>query len=110
MRHVIAYTAHTITGSEQGIAQVFSTRNRPSWAECAEQIPGYFTGRYLGPATQYTLKYRTSEGPRERVLDAAGIERVGAVVMRLADRDMATDIEVFDETGADVTFDFACFR
>jgi hypothetical protein len=107
--HLVAYTAHTLTGPEHGVAQVRSDRNRPSWRECADAIPGYFTGKYLGLAPTYKLRYVTESGRRERELTASGIERVGAVVMRMADRDAAWDIEVLDANGGDVTFDFTCF-
>lgn len=109
MLHLVAYTARVDLDTIQGVAEVLSDRSRPSWRECAEQIPGYFTGSYLGLAPTFTLRYRTAEGVKERSLTRPGVERVGAVVMRLADRDQATDIEVLDADGADVTFNFACF-
>ena len=46
--HLIRY--RTAGGVEEGIARVTSRRPRPSWRECAEQIPCYSTGEYLGPA------------------------------------------------------------
>lgn len=61
------------------------------------------------PQPMFTLTYRTCHGPNERVQTADGIERIGALVMRLADRDLATDIEVRDENGTEVTFNFRCF-
>lgn len=66
-------------------------------------------GREWTPVPVFTLRYRTSNGPETRVRAATGIEVIGKVLMRLADRDMATDIEVHDEAGQEVTFDFACF-
>jgi hypothetical protein len=66
-------------------------------------------GKEWTPEPVFTLTYRTSNGPAERVLTAHGIERIGAVVLRLANRDMASDIEVRNESGEDVTFDFRCF-
>lgn len=109
MLHLVAYTARVELDIAQGVAEVLSDRRRPSWRECAEQIPGFFTGSYLGLAPKFTLRYRTSAGVNERSLTRPGVERVGAVVMRLADRDEATEIEVLDEAGLDVTFNFACF-
>lgn len=108
--HLIHYLARTATGTEQGIARVLSDRQRPSWRDCAEHIPGFVTGlAYLGLEPQYTLKYATAHGPKEKLLGSSGVQRVGTVVMRLADRDQVWDIEVFDENGNDVTFNFACF-
>ena len=104
--HLIAYRTNDGT---TGVAEVLTDRTRPSWAECAEQIPGYFTGGDLGPATVYLLRYVTPRGVSERSLTVAGIQRVGAVVMRMADRDKAWDIEVLDADGVDITFDFPVF-
>lgn len=106
-RRLIAYTARTNNGVTRGIATVLTGRSRrPTRSECADQIPGYITGSDLGPAPMYTLRYRTADGAIERQLDAAGVERIGKVVMRTA----AGSIEVLDANGGDVTFDFACFR
>jgi len=44
--HIIAYTARD--GS--GVAQVHTSRTRPTWAECAAAVPGFVTGSYLGVA------------------------------------------------------------
>lgn len=104
--HLIAY--RTSNGTS-GVAEVLTDRSRPSWAECAEQIPGYFTGRDLGPAPLYVLRYATERGTSERSLTFAGVQRVGALIMRLADRDEAWDIEVLDSNGGDITFNFPVF-
>jgi hypothetical protein len=104
--HSIAYRTNDGT---TGIAHVHTDRSRPSWAECAEQIPGYVTGRDLGPAPLYTLRYRNERGMVERTLPFPRIQRVGAVVMRLADRERAWDVEVLDADGYDVTFNFPVF-
>ncbi|MBM0237124.1 hypothetical protein JNW88_08160 [Micromonospora sp. ATA32] len=106
-RRLIAYTARTDSGTTTGIATVLTGRTRPTWAECAEQIPGYITGQDMGAPTLYTLRYRTAAGQVERQLDAVGVERIGRVVMRVRS---ASDIAVLDAAGGDVTFDFACFR
>ncbi|MGH3375965.1 MAG: hypothetical protein ACRDP6_14600 [Actinoallomurus sp.] len=103
--HLIAYRANDGTS---GVAEILTDRSRPSWAECAEQIPGYVTGRDLGPAPLFTLRYATACGPSERSLTFAGIQRVGGLVMRLADRDEAWGIEVLAD-GGDVTFNFPVF-
>lgn len=102
-RRLIAYTAATSTG----IAAITTDRNRPSWAECRQQIPGFITGTDLGPAAEFALRYTGPSGTVTRMLDAAGVERVGTVVMRVKN---ISDIAVLDEAGGDVTFDFACFR
>lgn len=59
----------------------------------------------------YTLRYtRNGEPVTRRGLTAAGVETVGAVVMRVASRrGDITEIAVLNEAGVDVTFDFACF-
>lgn len=90
--------------AKAGVVAVSKLRGKPMVALTAWGRDGY------EPAPMFTLTYRTSNGWSERVLNANGVERIGAVVMRLADRDMATDIEVHDEAGTEVTFDFACFR
>lgn len=108
--HLVAYTAKTAHGPAHGIARVLTDRSRPSWAQCAEQIPGYFTGRDLGPAPTYTLRYTTDRGTSEKPgLDFVGVQRVGNLVMRLADRDKAWGIEVLDGDGYDITYNFPVF-
>jgi hypothetical protein len=109
MNHrLIAY----VTASTQGVATVATDRTRPSWSECREQISGYITGRDLGPAPTYTLRYTKAGRVVVRAnLTAEAVERVGGVVTRVADR--MNDVEnlaVLNASGADVTFDFACFR
>jgi hypothetical protein len=86
-----------------GVVEVSKLRGKPMVALTAWGRDGY------EPQPMFRLMYRTSNGPVERVLPANGIERIGAVVMRLADRDKATDIEVRDENGSECTFDFRCF-
>ncbi|MFJ2697396.1 hypothetical protein ACIO5Z_14380 [Streptomyces rochei] len=109
--HLIAYTAKTAAGTEQGVARVHSSRPRPSWKECREQIDNFFTGKYLGVEPQYTLTYTTADGPTLRVISGTrAVESLGSALARIADRGDAWDIEVTDEAGRDVTFDFACFR
>lgn len=110
-RRLIAYTARTGTDVTTGIATVLTDRTRPNWAECSEQIPGYVTGRDLGAPVTYTLRYATAKGKNVHQLDAAGVERIGKVVMRVSGRTgNVSDIEVLNADGADVTFDFNCFR
>jgi hypothetical protein len=109
-RRLIAYTARTgndTTTTTTGIATVVTDRTRPSWSECSEQIPGYVTGRDLGTPPMYTLTYTTANGRSVRQLDAAGVERIGKVAMRVP---TVCDIEVLNADGGDVTFDFDCFR
>lgn len=107
---LIAYSARSADDTTQlGVARVITERTRPSWSECASQIPGFVTGSDLGPAPIYTLRYNTPIGAVEKQLDHSGVERIGTVVMRVANRGKATNIAVLDATGQDVTFDFACF-
>lgn len=89
--------------ARMGLLSTGRDRNRNAYVE----LTAY--GRDWTPEPVFTLRYRTSEGVKERVLGCAGVERVGRVVANLADRDQTTDIEVLDESGVDVTFDFACF-
>ncbi|MFF2548336.1 hypothetical protein ACFVUY_38065 [Kitasatospora sp. NPDC058063] len=109
--HVLAYLAKTPTGIEQGLARIPSDRDRPSWAECAAQIPGFLISSYLGPAPEptYTLRYETETGRHTKTLNRAGVERVGRIASRAADRGELWNIEVLDLRGADVTDEFACF-
>ncbi|MER8103874.1 hypothetical protein [Kitasatospora sp. NPDC094016] len=51
--HLIAYLARTSDGVEQGVARVPSDRSRPSWHECADAVPGYLIGQYLGLAPEF---------------------------------------------------------
>jgi len=105
--HLIAYTSR----SGSGIAQVRTSRSRPSWSQCAAAIPGYVTGEYLGPAPTYTLRYVTPDG--ETVFadrDHSAIETLAAALMRECDAVTVTDIAVLDFRGLDVTFDFVAFR
>jgi hypothetical protein len=59
---------------------------------------------------RFTLTCTTPEGPVNKPLTAAGVEKVGAMVARHADKEAAWDIAVTDDAGNDVTFDFDCFR
>lgn len=64
---------------------------------------------------QYTLTYeKTSAGGEPvkvtRRLPAHGIDTVGRVIGRMADRGEVWNIRVTDSTGADVTQEFRCFR
>lgn len=108
--HMVAYTARNGIDTEQGVARVLTDRNRPSWQDCHAQIPGYVTGKYLGPTTSYTLRYTTEAGQQTQAMDAALLAKIGSVVARAADRGEAWDIEVTDAAGNDVTFDFTCFQ
>ncbi|AZM51838.1 hypothetical protein DMA15_03910 [Streptomyces sp. WAC 01529] len=65
------------------------------------------TGRFV---QAFTLSYGTVNGTIVRTLPASGIERVGALAARGAERGIVWDIEVTDKNGVDVTFDFACFQ
>lgn len=107
--HVVAYTARTPDGIVHGIARVPTEHFRPSWQECAEHIPGYLTDEEIDPAPLYTLRYRTDRGIAEKILDFDGVQRVGALAMRLADRDKAWGIEVLDGDDADITYNFPVF-
>jgi hypothetical protein len=108
--HMIAYTARNGSDTEQGVARVLTDRKRPSWQDCYQQIPGYFTGEYLGPTTSYTLRYTTEAGEQVKAVDAALLTKIGPLVARCADRGEAWDIAVADAGGNDVTFEFACFQ
>ncbi|MEU1908134.1 DUF6907 domain-containing protein [Streptomyces hygroscopicus] len=57
----------------------------------------------------FTLSYETSDGPESRHLHAAGVETVGKVVQSMANRGEVWNIQVHDDSGVDVTFDFGCF-
>ncbi|MFD4535616.1 hypothetical protein ACFWNL_18250 [Kitasatospora sp. NPDC058397] len=109
--HVLAYLAKTPAGIELGVACVPSDRDRPSWAECAARIPGFLASNYLSPAPEpmYTLRYETETGRHTKTLDRAGVERVGQIATRAADRGELWNIEVLDPCGDDVTCDFDCF-
>ncbi|UNZ20640.1 hypothetical protein [Streptomyces sp. 891-h] len=106
--HLIAYAAN----SEQRIARVLSPRTRPSWSEVREQYPDFRgSGTYLGVEPQYTLTYTTPGGPATKTASGSkGVETIGALLVRAADRGEAWGIQVLDEGGADVTFNFACFN
>ncbi|MGW6638521.1 hypothetical protein [Streptomyces cyaneofuscatus] len=65
------------------------------------------TGRFV---KTFTLSYEKEEGIVTRTLPAAGIERVGSVVARLAERETVWNVAVFDKDGEDVTFEFRCFQ
>lgn len=109
--HLIAYTATAGDGThETRIARIRSDRARPSWRDCALQAPGFTRGEYLGTEPEYTLFYAMRHGTRSRRLSAAGIARVGRSIMRLAARGHAWDIQVTDDAGNVVTYDFPCFR
>lgn len=108
--HLIAYTANTPEGAVQGIARVRTHRSSPSWQDCHSAIPNFFTGAHLGIEPQYTLRHENKTGIIERTLPASGIERIGQLLNRAADRGEAWNIEVLNAAGRDVTADFACFR
>lgn len=109
--HLIEYTACTANGIERGVARVHSPNSRPNWSEAADQIPDFCTGTYIGPELQYTLTYATAKGQTARTISGTkAVSTIGAVVNRAADRGEAWDVKVTDQRGADVTFDFACFR
>ena len=67
----------------------------------------YHTGRFV---KTFKLSYETDEGTFVHTLPAGGIERIGTLAARGADRDEVWNIEVTDKDGVDVTFDFACFQ
>ncbi|MFF8696752.1 hypothetical protein ACF08W_31515 [Streptomyces sp. NPDC015144] len=57
---------------------------------------------------QFTLAYTLETGPvTRRMLRRPALERLGEMVMRLADRGAAWNIAVYDAAGKDVTFNFA---
>lgn len=59
----------------------------------------------------FTLTYQTDQGMQRRENRTAhGVEAIGRVLMRLADRMAAWDIAVLDAVGEDVTGQFACFQ
>lgn len=103
--HLIAYT----TATEQGIARVGTDHTTPTHDEMTADIPGLLTAVDLGREPQYTLRYENRTGPVEKVVGAAGVEKVGRVLMSLADRDEVWNIECFDAEGYEVTFAFAVF-
>lgn len=107
--HLVAFTAATADGTTEGIARVGTDYDSPTWAECAEDIPGLLTITDMGIEPKYTLKYQTESGEVVKVIGSGGVERVGAVIMRCANRGTAWGIEVFDASGTEVTFNFACF-
>ncbi|MFG2747987.1 hypothetical protein [Streptomyces xanthophaeus] len=107
--HLVQYTALVNGSTETGIARVGTDFDAPTPAECAEVIPGFLDGADLGLEPQYTLRYENENGPVEKRVGAAGVERVGQVLMRCADRGTVWNIECLDAEGSDVTFDFAVF-
>lgn len=109
--HLVSYTAITADGStEYGVARVSTNSDRPTVADCARAVPGLADAEYLGPEPAYLLRYRTADGVREHRLCARAVGVVGQLVSRLADREEAWGIEVLDEAGHDITFDFPVFR
>jgi len=74
-------------------------------------IVSYLRGKKMvALAPLFTLVYETKDGVKHRdPAPARAVETVGRVVMRMADRKAAWNIQVFDAKGNDVTFDFACF-
>ncbi|MFH9610408.1 hypothetical protein [Streptomyces sp. NPDC017448] len=103
--HLIAYT----TATETGVARVGTDHATPTHNEMTTGIPGLLTWLDLGREPQYTLRYENRTGPVEKTVGAAGVETVGRVLMRLADRDEVWNIECFDAEGYEVTFAFAVF-
>ncbi|MER6235970.1 hypothetical protein ABT185_07820 [Streptomyces clavifer] len=103
--HLVAYT----TATETGVARVGTDHTTPTLDEMTATIPGLSTGFDLGREPQYTIRYENRNGIVEKVVGAAGVERVGRVLMNLADRDTVWNIECFDEAGLEVTFCFAVF-
>ncbi|MEU9044551.1 MULTISPECIES: hypothetical protein [unclassified Kitasatospora] len=63
--HLVAYLARTSDGdgAEQSVARVPSGRARPSWHECADVVPGFLIGQYLGlaPESEETWSERRSD-------------------------------------------------
>jgi hypothetical protein len=59
----------------------------------------------------YTLTYTTELGTTTKQLSREDIEARGANLLRLADKGLIEpwNIAVLDESGTDVTFEFACF-
>jgi hypothetical protein len=108
--HLVQYTAKTNGETTHGIARVRTDRNVPSWQECAQQIPGFWTGKQLGPEPTYTLTYTTDAGTITKQLGTAALEKIGIVVNRGAERGTVWDIAVHDAAGEDVTFNFPCFH
>ncbi|MEU3903344.1 hypothetical protein AB0F20_05945 [Streptomyces goshikiensis] len=107
--HLVQYTALVNGSTETGIARVVTDFDTATPEECAEVIPGFITGSDLGQEPQYVLRYEKESGTIEKRLGAAGVERVGQVLMRCADRGTVWNIECFDAKGDEVTFDFAVF-
>ncbi|MEU0978445.1 hypothetical protein ABZ488_04440 [Streptomyces griseus] len=103
--HLVAYT----TATETGVARVGTHHATPTHDEMTEDIPGLLTWLDLGREPQYTLRYENHTGTVEKVVGAAGVERVGRVLMSLVDRDKVWNIECFDAEGYEVTFAFAVF-
>ncbi|WP_405676814.1 hypothetical protein OG292_19430 [Streptomyces sp. NBC_01511] len=107
--HLVAFTAETATGTQIGVGRVGTDYDTPTREEREESIPGFITGTDLGREPTYTLRYENSDGPVEKQVGSAGVERVGGVLMRCADRGTVWNIECFDELGEEVTFNFAVF-
>jgi hypothetical protein len=103
--HLVAYT----TATEAGVARVGTDHDAPTHTEMTDHVPGLLTGFDLGREPQYTIRYEKRTGAVEKVVGAAGVERVGGVLMRCADRGTVWNIECFDEQGYEVTFNFAVF-
>lgn len=107
--HLVQYTALVNGVTTDGIARVGTDHDTPTPEECIEVIPGFLTGVDLGREPQYVLRYENESGKVEKHVGAAGVEKVGQVLMRCADRGAVWNIECFDAEGREVTFDFAVF-
>ncbi|MFF3787568.1 WhiB family transcriptional regulator [Streptomyces sp. NPDC001933] len=60
---------------------------------------------------RYTLAYTMNAGPTTKQgLSREAVERIGAMVMQIADQGRAWDITVYNAAGADSTFDFVFAR
>lgn len=108
--HLVRYTAQALDGStEHGIARISTAHEVPSFIECLDAIPDLTAVEYLAPEPGYLLRYRTDDGVSERMCGASAIAIIGRALGHQADRGEAWGIEVLDERGSDVTFDFPIF-
>lgn len=103
--HLVQYT----TSTTAGIARIGTDHSTPSREELTAEIPGYLTGYDLGIEPKYTIRYENRGGAVVKRVGAAGVVRVGAVLMRCADRGTVWNLSCYDEVGSEVTFDFAVF-
>ena len=105
--HYVAYTAQTATGFSRGIAEVTTERNKPSWRECAAQIPNFWKGVYLG--TDARVSFRFSFNGEARTYDDVDLKTARFCVEFASSIDDVTDLRVTNTQGQDMTAAFDAY-